>query len=305
MTPGLTKWNSEIQRGDVVAIVSQTAVPMAVGIAAHDIGKLSKVVGEKGKAVYLVHCCNDELWGLGSKTKPPENLAVQDDGLEKATAEMTLAEDGEPLPAEGVGEPKDGSIVSMEGDAAEGPSAEAPVHPAAEAPMEPSTSGTNILNGISNTAEIDDVFKAAAIYGLYQLTINNAQNTLSMPLPSSTLISNHLNPFLPESFSQYTFKKTSWKKAATFLKKYMEKEGLVKTKDRSGDIVILSINWNHKLIKEFKPYPLEKKEEKTAGKDEAEESTPMIQIQELFKPTGKVIKTLVELQKKSYYLPTT
>jgi hypothetical protein len=148
--------------------------------------------------------------------------------------------------------------------------------------------------------EIDDAFKSAAIYGLWKLTVDNTQNTLSLPLPSSTLISQYLQPFLPEPFAQYNFKKTSWKKAATFLKKYMEKEGLVRTKDRSGDVVIMSVNWGHKLIQDFKPYPLEKKDNKehkaTAEEDGAGE---MIQIQELFKPTGKVIKILLEELSKS------
>ena len=84
----------------------------------------------------------------------------------------------------------------------------------------------------------------------------------------------------------------------------MEKEGILKTKERSGDVVIISINWNHKLIKDFKPYPLENKENKEtkASTKEEESSGQMIQIQELFKPTGKVIKVLVEELSKPYPL---
>jgi translation initiation factor 2D len=167
---------------------------------------------------------------------------------------------------------------------------------------EPSTSGEKPI-GTANLLEIDDAFKAAAIYGLYEVKSSNAQRTITLPLPSSTLISNHLNPYLPHQFAQYTFKKTSWKKAATFLKKYMEKEGLVKTKDRGGEPVIISINWDHKFIAEFKPYRLDKKEgnKGTPGGDQSSNtSTSAIQIRELYKPSGKALKTILEALSKSY-----
>ena len=157
----------------------------------------------------------------------------------------------------------------------------------------------------SNSIEIDEAFKIAAIYGLYQVKTSETQSTVSLPLTSSTLISNHLNPYLPEPYAQYNFKKTSWKKAATFLKKYMEKEGLIKTKDRGGELVILSINWNHKLIVEFQPYPLERKEaEKTETTDTSSSAltTQTLQVRELFKPSGKVLRAILESQSKPYVL---
>jgi len=122
---------------------------------------------------------------------------------------------------------------------------------------------------------------------------------MSFPLLSSTLVSSHLNSYLPEGFEQYTFKKTSWKKAATFLKKYLEKEGVVKTKDRGGDTVILSINWDSKLITEFQPYDLAKKQSEKAPKQTATlESSSLVNIQELYRPSGKTLKILLELRSK-------
>jgi hypothetical protein len=109
-------------------------------------------------------------------------------------------------------------------------------------------------------------------------------------------------PYLSQPYSEYTFKKTSYKKAATFLKKYMEKEGLMKTKDRSGEPVIQSINWNHKLITEFQPYPLEqKKVEKTVKESSTTIPTTMVQVRDLYKATGKVLRYILESQHKSYY----
>jgi translation initiation factor 2D len=92
MTPGLTGWDPEIQSGDVVQVLLKNKAPVAVGVAAFDIGRLSKAVGEKGKAIYLVHCYQDELWGLGSKSHPPEpSTDLESDAMpEKALQELSL-----------------------------------------------------------------------------------------------------------------------------------------------------------------------------------------------------------------------
>jgi translation initiation factor 2D len=152
--------------------------------------------------------------------------------------------------------------------------------------------------------EIDNAFKAAAMFGLYQIVASDAQTTISFPLPSSTWVSSHLNPYLPDLFTQYNFRKTSWKKAATFLKKYLEKEGLIRTKDRGGETVILSIKWDHKLITEFEPYQLAKEPQKGQGKED-QHSAPFvhtIQVKELFKPSGKALKAILDSQSKSLAL---
>jgi translation initiation factor 2D len=151
------------------------------------------------------------------------------------------------------------------------------------------------------TKEIDEAFKSAAIYGLYQIKSSNSQASISFPLLSSTLVSSHLNPFLPEGFEHYNFKKTSWKKAATFLKKWLEKEGVVKTKDRGGDTVVLSINWEHKLITGFHPYDLATKQSDKAPKQPTQETPALIKVQELYKPSGKTLKLLLESLSKKFY----
>ena len=153
-----------------------------------------------------------------------------------------------------------------------------------------------------NNSDIDEAFKAAAIYGIYSIKIAEKQNTISFPILSSTMISDHLIPYLPEQYTPYTFKKTSWKKAATFLKKYLEKEGIIKTKDRGGETIILSINWYHKLIAEFQPYtrprrPAEQTDTKSTGPGTF---TPqMVEIRELYKPTGKALRSILESLSKS------
>jgi hypothetical protein len=134
--------------------------------------------------------------------------------------------------------------------------------------------------------------------------VSNTQSTISFPLPLSTWVSSHLNPYLPDPFAQYSFKKTSWKKAATFLKKCLEKEGLIRTKDRGGETVILSVKWDHKLITEFEPYQLAKETQKRQEKEEqlSTLSVHTIQVTELFKPSGKALKALLDSQSKSLAL---
>jgi translation initiation factor 2D len=96
MTPGLTGWNTSITAGDVVAVTLQDKVPLAVGVAGFDIGRLSKAAGEKGKAVYLVHCYNDDLWSLGSKTRPPTSITpVADLNVEESMQQLSLDADVE------------------------------------------------------------------------------------------------------------------------------------------------------------------------------------------------------------------
>ena len=148
--------------------------------------------------------------------------------------------------------------------------------------------------------DIDNAFKSAAIYGLYQIKLSDAQSALSLPMPSSTLVSNHLNPYLVDPFTQMSFKKTSWKKAATFLKKFLEKEGLVKTKDRGGETVILSINWDHKLITGFEPYSLNRQRPTKPGRDDAVPQRAMTQVHELYKPSGKAFKAVLEAISNPY-----
>jgi len=100
MTPGLTRWSSEIKAGDVVAVTLQNKIPMAVGVAGFDIGELSKAAGEKGKAVYLVHCYHDDLWSLGSKTKPPASFTPAVDlPVEASIEQLSLDAEEDDAPA--------------------------------------------------------------------------------------------------------------------------------------------------------------------------------------------------------------
>jgi predicted RNA-binding protein (TIGR00451 family) len=133
MTPGLTSWHSEIKAGDITAIVLEDKVPVAVGVAAFDVGRLVQSRGGKGKAVYLVHCHHDELWALGNKmdppSQPPNDPTVE--VLETSTQQLSLDEMDK----------IDGDKSTEKGNE-ESPPAEEITQPEEKISPEPSTAGT-------------------------------------------------------------------------------------------------------------------------------------------------------------------
>jgi len=98
----------------------------------------------------------------------------------------------------------------------------------------------------------------------------DANHGLQYPIPQSLVISNLVLPFLPISTPAQTsslqLKKTSWKYPRKFIK-YLEKEQIVKSKDRNGgETVILNVDFEDRAVLGFVPYKLPKKE--PAGPDE-------------------------------------
>lgn len=76
----------------------------------------------------------------------------------------------------------------------------------------------------------------------------------------SALISRLIAPYLPIRSTQqaqhYHIKKTSWKTVQKFIK-YLQKQGLVRSKDRDGqETVIVDLNFNDRRVQQFVPYRL-------------------------------------------------
>ena len=90
---------------------------------------------------------------------------------------------------------------------------------------------------------------------------------IKFPIYQSLIISNFVLPYLPiltpAQSIQLNIKKTSWKNAKKFMKA-LEKEQLLKSKDRDGgETVVLDIDFDNPAITSFVPYKLPKKS--TAG----------------------------------------
>lgn len=114
---------------------------------------------------------------------------------------------------------------------------------------------------------IDDAFRNAFLYGVYHHKETNKGTPnfgLKLPLTQSLVMSTLVQPFLPAFTPAQTqalqIKNSSWKNIKKFIK-HLDKERLIKSKDRQGnEVVILDIDFDDPAFLEFKPYRLPKKE---------------------------------------------
>ncbi|QGA17821.1 hypothetical protein EYB26_005497 [Talaromyces marneffei] len=297
MTPGLANgppFPSNAVKGAAVTVASldNPTVPVFVGVCEIDVSGLGEVQGTKGHAVRGLHWEGDELWSWSSSSRPgqpaPEYLEgwdkekIQD--VEDAVAELTLKEE---------------QVEAQTSAALDGES-----QPAPEEPLEPETEPT--------VKEIDDAFVKAFVYSLYQLkkdSPNAPNHGLQLPVQPSAVISRLVTPYLPIYSTQkaqyYQIKKTSWKNVKKFIK-YLDKERLVKSKDRNGqETVVIDVDFNDHRIEQFVPYRLPTKNvvessgKAVAGKQKATEEGgtdpsvgQVITVQVLYRPTQKLTPSL-------------
>jgi translation initiation factor 2D len=299
MTPGLANeppFDERAVKGAVVAVASldRVTVPLFVGICEIDVSALGEVQGTKGHAVRGIHWEGDELWAWSPSSRPgvpaPEYLEGWDDVEEEREAGIEERIEGLEL------EDKGGQEV--EADAAE------PAHEAVEEP---------IVEKEPTTKEIDDAFEKAFLYSLYKLKQDNPSTPnhgLSLPISPSAFMANMITPYLPIYTTQqaqfYQIKKTSWKNVKKFIK-YLDKQVLVKSKDRSGqETVILDVDFNDRRVVNFTPYRLPNKSavegagkpSNAAGKKlaTAADGDPSVgqtlTVQTLYRPTAKLTPTI-------------
>lgn len=151
----------------------------------------------------------------------------------------------------------------------------------------------------------------AFIYSLYQLKKDNPNTPnhgLTLPVQPSAVISRLVTPYLPIYTAQqaqfYQIKKTSWKNVKKFIK-YLDKERLVKSKDRNGqETIVLDVDFNDQRVEQFVPYRLPTKNivensgKAVSGKQAAEDSGvdpslgQTLTVQVLYRPTQKLTPTL-------------
>jgi len=268
MTPGLAggpPFPEKAKKGAVVAIASteHPSVPVALGVCEIDVCALQKVQGEKGHAVENLHWAGDEVWGFSPSGRAGIEAPEEIGGWMKVLEERNLVQK--------MGEVH---VDDEDGDDSGGVSLEAP-----------GTSAPNGINGSPATEEgaeivaddedsrelsqkdIDDVFRQAFLYGIHHHKTNQPSapnHGLVFPLTQSFIVSTLINPFLPAFTSkqkeQFQIKKTSWKNIRKFVKS-MDKDGMVKSKDKDGnETVILDIDFDDQAITSFRPYRLPKKE---------------------------------------------
>ncbi|KAL1997463.1 hypothetical protein VTN49DRAFT_903 [Thermomyces lanuginosus] len=293
MTPGLANgppFPKGAVKGATVAVASldRPSVPVFVGVCEIDIASLGEVQGAKGHAVRGVHWEGDELWSWSSSSRPGQPGPEALEGWSDDVKDVENAVEGLAL------EDKD------EGGVPVAQASEDQPEPAQEEPEKEPTQ-----------KEIEEAFVKAFLYALYQAKKDHPdapKHGLSLPIQPSALISNIITPYLPiyspQHAQYYQLKKTSWKNVKKFIK-HLDKEKLVKSKDRSGqETVIVDVDFDHPRVNEFAPYRLPKNVTESAKKGTSGKKPPApseggdpsvgqtITVQTLYRPTQKLTPDL-------------
>jgi translation initiation factor 2D len=102
---------------------------------------------------------------------------------------------------------------------------------------------------------------------------------LDFPISQTNVMSTLVLPFLPTYTPARTaslqIKKTSWKNLRKFVR-YLDKQRIVKCKDRDGnEVVVLDIDFKDRQIESFVPYRLPKKDTPTAASVNGKPAAPL------------------------------
>lgn len=116
MIPGLIgpPFPTGATKGRLVAIASSESptVPLVVGVCEINVSGLTRVVGEKGKAVRVVHWVGDEIFNYGGTGgKIPENLEWRDEVSEAAKELRGVSLESKPEEGKGKGRGEESTEV--------------------------------------------------------------------------------------------------------------------------------------------------------------------------------------------------
>ena len=319
MTPGLIGgplWPEAATKGAVVAMASsdhgKDTVPVWIGVCEIDISALGDVRGSKGRAIKGLHWVGDELWSWSSTPglsglPEPESLAGWET-LQKSNSDADLAsvENGlEDLGLEDEDEEEGGvALTTPQPDphTQNGDTKDLEQHSDEQTEVEPTT------------AEVDAAFMSAFLYSIHTAKKSNQGPSygFALPIQPSSLISNMIQPYLRSQSSHYTIKRTSWKNTKKFIK-HLDKQGLLKSKDRNGgETIIQDLDFNDIRIQNFTPYKLPKAKPPADPSDTAS-SKPTIanghtdpsigqtlSLIHLFRPSPRLVPDLLP-SKTSFY----
>ncbi|KAL9088097.1 MAG: hypothetical protein Q9159_003295 [Coniocarpon cinnabarinum] len=323
MTPGLAgpPFPESAKKGAMVAIASieNPSVPVALGTCVIEVANLRTTQGIKGPAVETFHWAGDELWdwstsgrpGIAAPAEIPEWLAGSEETIAQATADLTLDEEDE---TGGVSLPTDDrepEAKPVRNEHLEGE----------DAPIE-GANGHEQASERMSTAEIDDAFLNAFLFGIHQQKQdhrNEEHYGLSFPLSQSLVMSQLVLPFLPaltpEQSNSLQIKKTSWKNARKFILA-LDKRKLILAKDAKSEAIVRDVDFDDRAFTEFTPYRLPKKEPSTSAGTTGESATSgasgtdtsigqTLKIETLYKPRDSLAPFFTNAtgSKGAYFLP--
>jgi translation initiation factor 2D len=321
MTPGLfgrPPWPAGATKNSIVAVatIDRPTVPVWVGICEIDVSSLGDVSGIKGKAVEGVHWAGDEVWAWSQLPAAGQEHALRGRDTPRAVegwgqefmnrsdehsalttrrcGNMDLDDEPYPTLDPRFNDPEDGGSGDDERDL-----------------NEPELLKQNGDFLEPTTQEIDNAFQSAFVYSLYNAKKNGKPPHYGLDLPGiqpSYMVANMIQPHLKSQNLHYTIKKTSWKSSKKFIK-HLEKQGLVKAKDRNGgETIILDIDFEASQIKQFVPYKLPKpKLSETAGQkikikngNSVLPTHQTLTLQHLYRASSKLVPDLLP-SKTDYY----
>ena len=265
MVPGLVggpPWPDLAKKGSVVAIagLGKDTVPLWIGTCEVDISALGEVRGTKGRAVRGLQWVGDEVWswssvpGIGGNIEPAAIKGWH--GLSYPRDAGGVTSIGEGIDDLGLHDEEDDAEddggVAIGSEQQTGSNGHAAGPGEEDDDEEPETEPT--------TAEVDSAFLGAFLYAAHSAKKQNQtpNRGFDFPIQPSYLISKMIQPHLKSQSPHYAIKKTSWKNTKKFIK-HLDKQGLVKSKDRNGgETVILDIDFDDMQIQNFTPYKLPK-----------------------------------------------
>ncbi|CDK25357.1 unnamed protein product [Kuraishia capsulata CBS 1993] len=278
MLPGtVPPFEPRLTAGTVVAIASSKSphTAMAVGVLCMDLVGIDSVIGKQGEAVRILHIINDELFKMAKKDVAIPQLSEA--SLEVPWAEDEAGEGDEAGETGGTVSVSEAQNVLESTENLEGTSQENSENNPEQ------TASSSLAEGVSKLTleDIDNFFYRALLQSI-------ATSHIETPISSSNFMSNHVLKNLPPVDSNHVnIKKTSWKKAAKFLKA-MEKANLLKVKGKGDDLVILSlVGSEDDRIKNFVPHRVKKATNSAQPVATPKKSSDKLQIVKFFKPTPK------------------
>ncbi|KAG5361601.1 Translation machinery-associated protein 64 [Yarrowia sp. C11] len=306
MLPGtVPPFPQDARKGSLVAVVDaeNPSVPLGVGQCILPLFEIDVVRGRTGKAVLMDTVVEDEIFHLGKHEVqipndltdalevPYEEKQEVVEGADTGSTEAT--ETTETTETTGTATPSE--TVKIEEDLNDRFSREGTPGPEevkqiseqleetkleAESSAEPTESEPTQSEPEITTEDIDHAFKRALMQSLYKIS----KSPIDLPIPSSTFMSEYVLNNLPIYHPNVNIKKTSWKKASKFLKT-MEKEKLMKVKEKGGDVSIISLaGADNEAVARFEPFKVAKKpaDKKTDSSDTTSSTT--LTVTQFWKP---------------------
>ncbi|KAG5358179.1 Translation machinery-associated protein 64 [Yarrowia sp. B02] len=297
MLPGtVPPFPQNARKGSLVAVVDaeNPTVPLGVGQCILPLFEIEVVRGRTGKAVLMDTVVEDEIFHLGKhEVQVPADLSdlmeipYEEPKTEAETEQPEIAvkiEEEDPndrFSREGTPGPEDIRQIAekLEETNLDKPEETKPEETTedtkepSETPDQPETSLT--------TDDIDHAFKRALMQSLYKIS----KAPIDLPIPSSTFMSEYVLNNLPIYHPNVNIKKTSWKKASKFLKT-MEKEKLMKVKEKGGDVSIISLAGSeNEAVARFEPFKVAKKPaDKKADSSDSASSETTLTVTQFWKP---------------------